>query len=416
MCGTVIIMKLSQELEARGLIYQHSGDLTTILDGKKRTVYLGIDPTADAIHVGNLVAYMLLNHLLRGGHKVILLMGGATALIGDPSGRDTEREFVDAKIVAARAKKMEKNIRQITGRASITFVNNYDWLKKLSMIEFLRDVGKHFTVNAMVKKESVSKRLLSESGISFTEFSYSLLQSYDYYYLNQKYGCDLQIGGSDQWGNITAGIDYVRRTNGKEVYGVTLPLVVDKATGKKFGKSMGNAVWLDAEKTTPYALYQFWLNVADESAVTYLKMFTLLSLEEIAGIEKEFEANRGSRSAQKRLAFEVVKMVHGESEARKAEKVSDALFSGVGIEALSLDEQKILVQNAPSYQVPRGQKIVEVLVSSGLAQSNREARQFIEEGAVTLGEEKVSDAQKEIHISSPVLLRRGKKSVMVLIP
>jgi tyrosyl-tRNA synthetase len=410
-------MKCSEELEARGFIYQHTAEsVAELFDGEPRTIYLGIDPTADAIHVGNLVPYLLLNHLLKAGHKVILLLGGGTALIGDPSGRDSERDFVDVAVVEERCQKMEQNIRALT-RGDVLFVNNYDWLSKLTAVEFLRDVGKHFTVNSMIKKDSVATRLGSENGISFTEFSYALLQSYDYYHLNQTYGCDLQIGGSDQWGNITAGIDYIRRITGQTVHGVTMQLVVDKATGKKFGKSMGNAVWLDAAKTSPYELYQFWLNTNDESVIPFLKLFTFISLEEITTIELEFQANPGERLAQKRLAYEVVAFVHGEAVATSVAKVAEVLFGGQSLAALTQAELEVLKANAPRVTVVPQSLIVDVLIAAELATSKREARTFITSGAVEINDTKISDVEAvydEAVFGTLALLKRGKKERVVL--
>lgn len=374
-------MKLSEELKERGFVYQSSPeDLGVILDGGTRTVYLGVDPTAEAMHVGHLVPYMLLNHLMRAGHTVILLIGGGTALIGDPSGKDTEREFVEADTVRARSEKLEQNIRRITVSGDITFLNNFDWLSELHLIDFLRDVGKHFTVNALMKKESVAKRLESERGISFTEFSYALLQSYDYWYLHQHHGCDLQIGASDQWGNITAGIDYIRRVAGNEVYGLTMPLLVNPATGRKFGKSEEGTVWLDADMTTPYQFYQFWFNTSDEQVIAYLKLFTFLSLDEIAEIEAEFSKDTSGRLAQHRLAEEVTRFVHGED---------------VEIET-------------PILTIKSGMNVVDVLIQSGLAASKREAREFVESGAVTLDGERITDTETPIGAG---VLQRGKKKM-----
>lgn len=411
-------MTLSEELKQRGFIYQFSGDsLEEVLDADtKRTVYLGIDPTADAIHVGNLVPYIFLKHLMDAGHSVILLMGGATALIGDPSGKDTEREFVDESIVSERVQKMEQNVRQLTKESEVRFVNNHDWLSSLSMIAFLRDVGKHFTVNAMMKKESVARRLESEQGISYTEFSYSLLQGYDFHHLHTEYNCTLQIGGSDQWGNIISGVDYVRRVSGKEVYGLTMPLVVDKATGRKFGKSEGNAIWLDAEKTSPYAFYQFWLNTSDESVVEYLKLFTFLSLEKIGDIESSFRENPGERLAQRTLADAVTTFVHGEEICNSVKKVTQFLFSG-GNEELTPMELEMVYNNAPTLELGDAMSVVDLLVQGDLAQSKREARTFVESGAVSFNGVLVPE---EVSIDPCVqslpygILRRGKKQLCVL--
>ena len=410
-------MKLSEELIERGFIYQFSTeDISEILDTEKRTVYLGIDPTADSIHVGNLVPYMLLNRLMQAGHKVILLMGGGTALIGDPGGKSEERPFVEPEVVAVQAQKMEAGIRKFVSD-NVTFVNNYQWLSQLSMIEYLRDVGKHFTVNAMIKKDIVANRLTDDNSISYTEFSYSLLQAYDYYHLHTEHDCDLQIGGSDQWSNIIAGVDFIRRKTGKTVYALTMPLVTDKATGKKFGKSEGNAIWLDPEKTSPYNFYQFWLNTSDENVVDYLKLFTFLSLKEIATIEQDFAENPGARSAQKRLAYEVTSFVHGVETTDALVRVSNVLFGGGSLLELSEEEITILKKNAPLITVTDGIGMVEVLVQARLATSNREARTFIEGGAVQINGKKVESTDTKITkevFGELLLLKRGKKSLSLV--
>ncbi len=409
-------MTLSEELQARGFIYQSSvGDITEILDGEKRTVYLGIDPTADSIHVGNLVPYIFLNHLMIAGHKVILLMGGGTALIGDPGGKSEERPFVEPEVIAAQAEKMEAGVRKFVPEG-VQFVNNYDWLSQLSMIEYLRDIGKHFTVNAMIKKDIVANRLTDDNSISYTEFSYSLLQGYDYYHLHKEFGCDLQIGGSDQWSNIIAGVDFIRRKTSDTVYALTMPLVVDKATGKKFGKSEGNAVWLDAEKTSSYAFYQFWLNTSDESVIDYLKLFTFLTLEEIAELEKEHDENPGARTAQKRLAHEVTKFVHGEESTKAVEHASAALFGEVSFGELSEEEVAMVKESAPSCITTEGVVVVDLLVESSLASSKREARTFIESGAVQINGNKVTDIEEILSfvVGEVFLLKRGKKNLCVV--
>lgn len=403
-------MKLSEELLQRGFIYQYSTEeLGEILDGEKRVVYLGIDPTAEAIHVGNLVPYMLLNHLLKAGHKVILLIGGGTALIGDPSGRDVERELSSVELVQERARKMEENIKKLTV-GEVQFVNNYDWLSKLSAVEFLRDVGKYFTVNSLIKKDAIATRLNSENGISYTEFSYALLQSYDFYHLHNDFKCDLQIGGSDQWGNITGGIDYVRRTTGDTVYGLTMQLIVDKVTGKKFGKSMGNAVWLDEKLTTPYSLYQFWLNTADESVIEYLKLFTFLSLEEVSEIERSQNEAPEKREAQEVLAREVVSFVHGAEATESAKKVTDVLFGREDIKNLTEDELAIIKQNAPKCIVKEGSDLLSVLVEAELASSKREARTFIVGKAISIDDVIVEDVAYVLFGQGSLkIIKRGKK-------
>ena len=409
----IIGMTLSEELTARGFIYQFSAEsLTEILDGTKRTVYLGIDPTADAIHVGNLVPFMMLNHIMKAGHKVILLMGGGTALIGDPSGRDTERELASVEKIHGQCAGMEAGIRTLS-TGDITFVNNYDWLSKLSALDFMREVGKHFTVNAMIKKDSVSTRMESENGISYTEFSYSLLQAYDYLHLHQTMGADVQIGGSDQWGNLIAGVELIRRTTSDTAYALTMPLIVDKATGKKFGKSMGNAVWLSRHKTTPFELYQFWLNTSDESVIDYLKLFTFLHLADIEIIAAEHQNDPSKRHAQRRLATEVVGFVHGAAVIGIIERINGLLFGGETLIALSADEVEMLRAEAPVTPVVSGTALVDVLIAAELASSKREAREFIESGAVGIDDQTITDSMAMVtntEWGALSILRRGKKA------
>jgi tyrosyl-tRNA synthetase len=409
-------MKLSEELAQRGFISQISTDsLAEILDGPKRTVYHGIDPTADSAHAGNFVNWMLLRHLADNGHKVIFLVGGGTGMIGDPK-PDVERTLAEADVVAQRVSKLKAQAERLLGGKEIVFVNNYDWLSKIDLITFLRDIGKHFTVNELIKKEAIASRLGSESGISYTEFAYPLLQAFDYLTLHREHGCDLQVGGSDQWGNIISGVDLIRRVEQKSVYALTVPLVIDKSTGKKFGKSEGNAVWLDGEKTSPYAFYQFWFNASDESVVDYLKLFTFLPLQKIAEIEQEFTANPGGRSAQKILAHEVTSFVHGEQAALSSAKVADILFGGGDITALSQDEKTLLMDNAPLHEVTNKTTLADLLVNSKLATSKREARTFIESGAVTFGNEKIENVDYEVDLPAGGLipLRRGKKNFVIL--
>lgn len=410
-------MDLAKELTERGFVHQHSADLATIFNSTKRTVYLGIDPTASSMHVGHLVPYMMLNHIMNAGHQVIVVMGGGTALIGDPSFKEQERDIADVETIAAYAKGLEANVRKITTSDTVRFVNNYDWLSKLGAIEFLRDVGKHFTVNNMVKKESVARRFESEQGISYTEFSYSLLQAYDFYHLHQEYGCDVQIGGSDQWGNVIAGIDFIRRKTSNEVFALTMPLVIDKVSGKKFGKSEGNAVWLDPELTSPFAFYQFWLNTNDESVIEYLKLFTFVPLSEIADIEQEHSMDPGQRIAQRRLALEVTSFVHGEETALSVARISATLFGEVALTELTSDELATLEANAPLTEVSDQTPLVDILVSAALASSKREARTFIESGAVQINGEKVTDLSLVVAKTThgPLLLvKRGKKNLSLV--
>lgn len=411
-------MKLYQELEARGFIHQTSADIEEILDGPKRTIYFGVDPSADSIHAGNFVGYMLLRHLAKAGHEVIMLAGGATGRIGDPK-PDVERPLLPEEEITRRVTKLQSQAEHLIGLTDLKIVNNYDWFQHIKLLDFLRDIGKHFTVNELMKKEAIAKRLTSEIGLSYTEFAYPLIQGYDYLELYRQYGCDVQIGGSDQWGNIIAGVDLVRRKEQQTVYAVTLPLVVDKATGKKFGKSEGNAVWLDPEQTSPYEFYQFWLNASDESVIDYLKLFTFLSLEEIAVLETEAQMNPGARAAQKKLALEVTTLVHGQAAATAAAEVSALLFGTGSVADLSDTARDILLATAPTQLVEEGMFLIDVLVDTQLATSKREARTFIASNAISLQDQKVDVDDYVLgatdFINGLALLRRGKKQLCVLI-
>lgn len=410
-------MKLSEELQARGFISQISAEsLTEILDGQKRIVYHGIEPTAESAHAGNFVIWMLLRHLANDGHKIIFLVGGGTGMIGDPK-PDVERSLVEQEVVASRASKIKAQAERLLGAHELLFVNNYDWLSKIDLITFLRDIGKHFTVNELIKKDAIATRLSSESGLSYTEFAYPLLQAYDYLKLYRDQNCDLQVGGSDQWGNIISGVDLVRRVEQKKVYALTVPLIIDKTTGKKFGKSEGNAVWLDASKTSPYAFYQFWLNASDESVVDYLKLFTLLSLEEISLIEKESRDNPSVRNAQKKLAYEVTSFVHGIKTADAVMRASQALFGEIEFSSLTLQEQAIVKENAPHVECVENEELLQVLMRAELATSKREARTFIEEGAISINGIKITDVQEVLtseRYGKMALLKRGKKQLSLI--
>lgn len=411
-------MKLSEELQKRGFIHQNTGEsLSEVLDVEKRTVYHGIDPTADSAHAGNMVIWMLLRHLTNAGHKVIFLVGGGTGMIGDPK-PDSERTLNDSATVSGNVVNIKQQAQNLIGGDSeIEFVNNADWLKNLNLIEFLRDIGKHFTVNDLIKKEAISARLASETGLSYTEFAYPLLQGYDYLTLFKEKGCTLQVGGSDQWGNIVAGVELIRKKEQQVVHALTVPLVVDKATGKKFGKSEGNAVWLDADKTSPYQFYQWWLNASDESVIDYLKLFTFLSLEEISKIEQEFTKDPGARSAQKILASEVTNFVHGEETTKTLVRVTEALFGEVNFADLSELELSIAKENAPHVCLKNGVSIVDSLVDSKLATSKREARTFIESGAVQINGVKIDSIETILErdlFGATLLLKRGKKNLSLI--
>ena len=414
-------MKLSEELESRGFIHQFVGDsLSTIVDDEKRVVYHGIDPSADSAHVGNFVAWVLLRHLALAGHKIVFLVGGGTGMLGDPK-PDAERELkpvedIQSNVEGLRAQ-AQSFFKDVPGE--VEFVNNSEWLGELKFVDFLRDIGKHFTVNELVKKDAIARRLESDVGLSYTEFAYPIMQGYDYLQLYRTKKCTLQIGGSDQWGNIVSGVDLIRRKEQAEVFALTIPLIVDKSSGKKFGKSEGNAIWLDPEKTTPYQFYQFWFNTSDENVIDYLKLFTFLPLEDISVVERDGLVNPSARVAQKVLAREITSLVHGEEQSDNAEHVTNVLFGDGELGDLSEEAKSILIKNAPTYEVESGANIVDVLVGSELATSKREARMFVDSRAVALGEEKITDTEycidDNIFTGGIALLRRGKKQMTVLV-
>lgn len=411
-------MNLAQEIQERGFIHQIAGpSLELILNDEKRVIYHGIDPSADSAHAGNMVNWMLLRHLAQAGHPIVFLVGGGTGKIGDPK-PDAERQLKDAVLVQENVAKLKEQAERFFRGYTIEFVDNDEWLGELKLIDFLRDIGKHYTVNELIKKDAIATRLASDTGLSYTEFAYPLLQGYDYLQLFETKNCTVQIGGSDQWGNIVSGVELIRRKKQEEVYAITVPLIVDKTTGKKFGKSEGNAVWLDPEKTSPYQFYQFWLNVSDESVIEYLKLFTFLSLEEITDIAKEFIKDPSARVAQKTLAFRVTEVVHGTETATAAEIVSGILFGGYPLTTLGDTERVMLMANAPVCEVRETSSLVDVLVLSGLASSKREARMFIESGAVSIAEQKVTDINFIINPKEfkggLVPLRRGKKQLCIL--
>lgn len=413
-------MKLSEILQQRGYVHQHSSEsLGEITDGPKRTVYLGIDPSADSLHVGNLVGLLVLRRFLENGHRIVILTGGGTGMIGDPGGKSEERNLLDEATVEHNTKAVAKQIRQVFGSSDFIEVNNAEWLLKVKLLEFLRDVGKHFTVNAMIKKDIVKNRLDVESPISFTEFSYSLLQAYDFYHLNETYGVDVQVGGSDQWSNVLAGVEFVRRKSEKEVYALTWPLIVNKSTGKKFGKTEQGAIWLDPKKTSPYAFYQFFLNVEDESVEELLLKVTLLPYDEIESIMRAHGESPGERTAQKELAREITSLVHGEGAALNSENVSSVLFGEKKLADVSGDARKLLESEAPSAGISLGISIVDALVMAKLASSKREARQFIEDGAVAVSGNLVADVtavlQERDFQNGLALLKRGKRNAAVLV-
>lgn len=410
--------KLSETLRERGFIYQFSSPtLEEITDGPKRTVYLGVDPTAESIHVGNLAAFMLLRHFADHKHRVILLLGGGTGMIGDPK-PDVERPLLSPEVISHRVEKLRFQASTILGGIDVDVVDNGEWLGSLGLIDFLRDTGKFFTVNGLVKKDAIAARMQGEEGISFTEFSYPLLQAYDFWHLFRERGCDVQIGGSDQWGNIVAGVDLIRRKDNGNAFALTIPIIVDKASGKKFGKSEGNAVWLDPEMTSPFAFYQFWFNTSDESCEDYLKLFTVLPLRDIADAMKMHRAQAGERAGQRLLAHSVTQLVHGEAAAGSAQRISEVLFGDTSLGDLTADDVRMLTKEAPSCNVQEGESIVDVLVRAGLSTSKREARQLLSDRAIQLNSETIDGPERTAAAddfeNGLALLKKGRRSVCVL--
>ena len=411
---------LLEELKYRDLVYQQTDEegIKKLLETESVSIYCGTDPTGDSLHVGHLLPFLTLKRFAKYGHKPVVLVGGGTGIIGDPSGRSEERQLQSLETIAENAKKLENQLRNIfRGDENIEFVNNGDWLGKMSMIEFLRDFGKLINVNYMLAKDSVSSRL--ENGLSFTEFSYTLLQGIDYAYLNEHHGVKMQLGGSDQWGNITTGLEIMRKLRGDvEAYGFTIPLML-KSDGTKFGKSTGGAVWLDPEKTTPYEFYQFWFNTADNDTISAIKKFTFLEKEEIEKLEESLAKEPHLRLAQKALAEELVKIVHGEAALESALNITKALFSG-NIKELTLDELKVAVKGMPKAQLPKDDiNIVDFLVESGVVTSKRQAREDVNNGAISINGDKVTDLAFTVDSSSRLedsftVVRRGKKNYKLI--
>lgn len=418
---------LLEELEARGLINQVTGgdELQAHLAEGARTLYCGFDPTADSLHLGHLVPLLVLRRFQEAGHTPIALVGGATGLIGDPSFKAAERQLNTADVVAGWADKIRAQVSQFVKFEGVEnpaiVANNLDWTGNMNVLDFLRDIGKHFSVNAMINKESVQQRLNRDgAGISFTEFSYALLQGMDFAELNRRHGCTLQIGGSDQWGNIVGGIDLCRRQNQQQAYGLTVPLVT-KADGTKFGKTESGAVWLDPKKTSPYAFYQFWLNTADADVYKFLKYFTFLSLEEIDAIEAQDKQATGRPQAQSILAREATRLVHGEEGLAAAQRISQALFSGDVTELTEEDFVQLAQDGLPTTTIAATAKpLLEVLVDAGVAVTPRgevtigQARKFVQEGAISINGEKQADVEAVLgknnaRFNRYHLIKRGKK-------
>ena len=378
-----------QDLKSRGLIAQTTDieALDALLNEQKIALYCGFDPTADSLHIGHLLPVLALRRFQQAGHTPIALVGGATGMIGDPSFKAVERSLNSAETVAGWVESIRNQLKpflSFEGENAAIMANNADWFGSMNCLDFLRDIGKHFSVNAMLNKESVKQRIERDDvGISFTEFAYSLLQGYDFAELNKRHSAVLEIGGSDQWGNITAGIDLTRRLNQKQVFGLTLPLVT-KSDGTKFGKTEGGAVWLNAKKTSPYQFYQFWLKVADADVYKFLKYFTFLSIEEIDAIEAKDKASGTKPEAQRILAEEMTRLIHGEAALQAAQRISESLFAEDQSSLTESDFEQLALDGLPAFEVSDGINVVEVLVKTGLASSNKEARGFVNSKAVLL--------------------------------
>lgn len=386
---------LLDDLRARGLIFQVAGEdaLPDWLDGGVRTVYCGFDPTADSLHIGSLVPLLMLRRFQLAGHKPLALVGGATGLIGDPSFKAQERQLNTPEVIDGWVEKIKQQVSRFidfeAGAASAEVVNNLDWTAELNVLTFLREVGKHFSVNAMIQKESVKQRIERDgSGISFTEFTYMILQSYDFAELNRRYDCSLQLGGSDQWGNITGGIDLTRRLQGNQVFGLTMPLIT-KSDGTKFGKTESGTVWLDAQRTSPYAFYQFWLGTADVDVYKFLKYFTFIDVKEIDAIECADAERNGRPEAQVVLAREVTRLVHGQEGLDAAERITEALFNGT-IDALTeSDVLQLRLDGLPSSTVARAgfpETLTQMLTDAGMANSGKQVKDALGRKAVTVND------------------------------
>ena len=428
-------MTFVEELRWRGMIHDMMPGTEEQLQKEMTSAYVGIDPTADSLHIGHLVSVMMLKHLQRAGHRPIALVGGATGMIGDPSMKSAERNLLDEATLRHNQESIKKQLSKFLDFDSdapnaAKLVNNYDWMKEYTFLNFIRDIGKHLTVNYMMAKDSVKKRLSSESsvGMSFTEFSYQLLQGYDFLFLYQNEGCRLQMGGSDQWGNITTGTELIRRKTGGEAFALTCPLIT-KADGGKFGKTESGNVWLDRRYTSPYKFYQFWLNVSDADAARYIKIFTDLSKEEIAALEEEQAAAAHLRPLQKRLAKEITVMVHSLEDYEAAVEASNILFGNSTHESLmKLDEDTLLAvfEGVPQFEISRdelsaGVKAIDLLTEkAAVFASKGEMRKLVQSGGISVNKEKLADAETVIDCSSLLnekylLVQRGKKNYYLLI-
>lgn len=416
-------MSLLEDLKWRGIVYQQTDEEGTeeLLKKEKISLYCGIDPTADSMHIGHLLPFLTLRRFQNEGHRPIVLVGGATGLIGDPSGKSEERKLQTLEAIQHNVSSIQKQLKKIfsfEGENGALMVNNYDWAGSMDIVTFLRDYGKHVGVNYMLAKDAIASRL--DTGISFTEFTYTILQAMDFLHLYEKHNCKMQIGGSDQWGNITTGLELIRKMmpEGAKGYGVTIPLVT-KADGTKFGKTESGAIWLDPEKTSPYEFYQFWINTADADVIKYLKYFTFLPKEEIEALENSLAEEAHLRKAQKALAEEMTKLIHGEAALEQAIKISAALFSG-DVKNLTASEITQGFKDVPSYE-PTGEEngIVDLLTAAKISPSKRQAREDVSNGAVYVNGERITATDYELTEKDRIegqftIIRRGKKKYFLI--
>ena len=417
-------MTLLEDLQWRGIIYQQTDEegIKETLEKEKISLYCGVDPTADSMHIGHLLPYLTLRRFQKHGHRPIVLVGGATGMIGDPSGKSEERKLQTTEIIQHNVECIQKQLSQIfdfEGDHGAIMVNNYDWAGSMDIVTFLRDYGKHVGVNYMLAKDTIANRL--ETGISFTEFTYTILQAMDFLHLYEKFDCKMQVGGSDQWGNITTGLELIRKMapEGSKAFGLTIPLVT-KADGTKFGKTESGAIWLDPEKTTPYEFYQFWINTADADVIKYLKFFTFLSKEEIEGLEESVKNEPHIRKAQKALAEEMTRLIHGQDSLDQAIKITEALFNGE-IQNLTATEIKQGFKDVPSYEHTTGEEIgiVDLLIAAGIVSSKRQAREDVTNGAVSINGQRVTEtdyvvSEKDRIEGQFTVIRRGKKKYFLI--
>ena len=424
-------MNLIEELTWRGMLQDIMPGTEDQLNKEITTGYIGFDPTADSLHIGSLVPILLLVHLQKAGHRPVALVGGATGMVGDPSGKSEERNLLSEEALQKNVDGIRRQLEKYldfnpSNPSAARMVNNYDWFKNISFIHFLRDVGKHITVNYMMSKDSVRKRIEGETGISYTEFAYQLMQGYDYLWLYENMGCKLQMGGSDQWGNITTGSELIRRKAGGEAFAFTCPLIT-RADGGKFGKTEKGNVWLDAEKTSPYHFYQFWLNASDADAEKWIRIFTLLSKDEIEQLSSEHQNDPSQRILQKKLAEEVTSFIHGKDELEKAIQTTAKLFSGNAAENIrELNEEELLqslegvaIFNVSGDRLTSGVDITSLLAETGIFPSKGEARKMVTGGGVSINKEKLSDANVQIDRSyllhdKYILVQKGKKNYYLI--